>query len=88
MLDSHLYWKNPLGIDIDTITWRRAVDLNDRALREMDLTLGRGAHRMSGFDITAALRGHGGSYVSPATARTCNGASATSSSRAMPTAPR
>ena len=54
MLDSHLYWKNPLGIDIDTITWRRAVDLNDRALREMDLTLGRGAHRMSGFDITAA----------------------------------
>ena len=54
MLDSHLYWKNPLGIDIDTITWRRAVDLNDRALREMDLTLGRGAHRTSGFDITAA----------------------------------
>ncbi len=54
MLDSHLYWKNPLGIDLDTITWRRAVDLNDRALREMDLTLGRGAHRTSGFDITAA----------------------------------
>ena len=54
MLDSHMYWKNPLGIDPATISWRRAIDLNDRALREVDLTLGRGAHRIGGFDITAA----------------------------------
>ena len=54
LLDSHLYWKNPLGIDPETISWRRAIDLNDRALREVDLTLGRGAHRRGGFDITAA----------------------------------
>ena len=54
MLDSHMYWKNPLDIDPATISWRRAIDLNDRALREVDLTLGRGAHRIGGFDITAA----------------------------------
>ena len=54
MLDSHLYWKNPLGIDPDTISWRRAIDLNDRALREVELNLGRGARRSGGFDITAA----------------------------------
>ena len=54
MLDSHLYWKNPLGIDRDTISWRRAIDLNDRALREVELNLGRGARRTGGFDITAA----------------------------------
>ena len=54
MLDSHLYWKNPLDIDMATISWRRAIDLNDRALREVDLKLGRGARRIGGFDITAA----------------------------------
>ena len=54
VLDSHMYWKNPLGIDSETISWRRAIDLNDRALREVDLKLGRGARRIGGFDITAA----------------------------------
>ena len=54
VLDSHMYWKNPLGIDPATISWRRAIDLNDRALREVDLKLGRGARRIGGFDITAA----------------------------------
>ncbi|MCY3820854.1 MAG: formate--tetrahydrofolate ligase [Gammaproteobacteria bacterium] len=54
VVDSHLYWKNPLDIDPDTISWRRVMDLNDRALREVELNLGRGAHRSSGFDITAA----------------------------------
>ena len=54
VLDSHLYWKNPLDIDPDTISWRRVMDLNDRALREVELNLGRGAHRAGGFDITAA----------------------------------
>ncbi|MDE0191912.1 MAG: formate--tetrahydrofolate ligase [Gammaproteobacteria bacterium] len=54
VLDSHMYWKNPLDIDPETISWRRAIDLNDRALREVDLKLGRGARRVGGFDITAA----------------------------------
>lgn len=54
VLDSHMYWKNPLDIDPETISWRRAIDLNDRALREVDLKLGRGARRIGGFDITAA----------------------------------
>ena len=54
MLDSHMYWQNPLDIDPETISWRRAIDLNDRALREVDLKLGRGERRTGGFDITAA----------------------------------
>ena len=54
VVDSHLYWKNPLDIDPETISWRRVMDLNDRALREVELNLGRGAHRSGGFDITAA----------------------------------
>ena len=54
MLDSHMYWQNPLDIDPETISWRRAIDLNDRALREVDLNLGRGERRTGGFDITAA----------------------------------
>ena len=54
VVDSHLYWKNPLDIDPETISWRRVMDLNDRALREVELNLGRGAHRTGGFDITAA----------------------------------
>ena len=53
-LDSHLYWDNPLDIDPAAITWRRAIDLNDRALREVELSLGRGASRTGSFDITAA----------------------------------
>ena len=54
VLDSHLYWGNKLGIDLDAISWRRALDVNDRALRSAEFVLGRGAHRTSGFDITAA----------------------------------
>ena len=54
MLDNHLYWRNKLDIDPATISWRRAIDLNDRALRTVDLSLGRGAHREGGFNITAA----------------------------------
>ncbi len=54
VVDSHVYWKNPLDIDPETISWRRVMDLNDRALREVELNLGRGAHRSGGFDITAA----------------------------------
>ncbi len=54
VLDSHMYWGNALDMDPATISWRRAIDLNDRALREIELSLGRGAHRTGGFDITAA----------------------------------
>ena len=54
VLDSHLYWHNAFDIDPGTISWRRVMDLNDRALREVDLHLGRGAQRAGGFDITAA----------------------------------
>ena len=54
MLDNHLYWGNRLGIDPETVVWRRALDLNDRALREIELHLGRGKRRRGGFDITAA----------------------------------
>ncbi|MCY3812295.1 MAG: formate--tetrahydrofolate ligase [Gammaproteobacteria bacterium] len=54
VLDSHLYWGNKLDLDVDAISWRRALDVNDRALRRAEFALGRGAHRVSGFDITAA----------------------------------
>ena len=53
MLDNHLYWHKG-EIDPATITWRRAMDLNDRALRAIDLDVGRGIRRAGGFDITAA----------------------------------
>ncbi len=53
VLDSHLYWKDA-DIDPATVSWRRAIDLNDRALREVDLHIGRGVRRSGGFDITAA----------------------------------
>ncbi len=57
MLDNHLYWGNALNIDPRSVSWRRAIDLNDRALR--DTVIGLGGHRNSvsretGFEITAA----------------------------------
>ena len=57
MLDNHLHQGNALGIDPARITWRRVLDVNDRALR--NVTVGRGGpqdgvERESGFDITAA----------------------------------
>ena len=54
MVDNHLYWGNALDIDANAVTWRRAIDLNDRALRAVDLNVGRGIRRTGGFDITAA----------------------------------
>ena len=53
MIDNHLYWGNDLSLDIRKITWRRAVDMNDRALRTLVLGLG-GIVREDGFDITVA----------------------------------
>ncbi|MBD3787507.1 MAG: formate--tetrahydrofolate ligase [Sphingomonadales bacterium] len=57
MLDNHIHWGNSLGIDIRRIRWRRVIDMNDRALREMVVGLGgpgNGYPRETGFDITVA----------------------------------
>lgn len=57
MLDNHLHFGNALDIDPHSITWRRVVDMNDRALRDIVLGLGgraNGVPRQSGFDITAS----------------------------------
>ena len=56
MIDNHIYWGNALGLDANRVTWRRVVDLNDRALRDIVTGLGgtNGAPRQAGFDITAA----------------------------------
>ncbi|MBA2774179.1 MAG: formate--tetrahydrofolate ligase [Nocardioidaceae bacterium] len=57
MLDDHLYRGNALGIDPHSITWRRVLDVNDRALRNIVTGLGGradGVPRETGFDITAA----------------------------------
>ncbi|MGH9022045.1 MAG: formate--tetrahydrofolate ligase, partial [Acidimicrobiia bacterium] len=56
-IDNHLHQGNGLGIDLHNITWRRVLDVNDRALRNVVIALGSpedGVPRQSGFDITAA----------------------------------
>ena len=56
MVDNHMYWGNALALDQRRIAWRRAVDMNDRALRETVIGLGggNGFTREDGFDITVA----------------------------------
>ena len=55
LLDNHIYWGNALGIDTRRVSWRRCLDLNDRALRQVVASLGNnGAVREDGFDITVA----------------------------------
>ena len=57
MIDNHLHQGNALGIDPRTVTWKRVVDLNDRALREVVIGLGgvtNGVPREDGFDIVVA----------------------------------
>ena len=57
MIDNHIYQGNALGIDPHNVTWRRALDVNDRALRNIVVGLGSkddGIPRQAGFDITAA----------------------------------
>ena len=57
MLDAHIYHGNETGIDTNNITWRRVLDVNDRALRNTVIGLGGrldGVPRETGFDITAA----------------------------------
>ena len=57
LIDNHIYWGNKLNIDVRRIVWRRVVDLNDRALRSINVNLGgiaNGFPREDGFDITVA----------------------------------
>ena len=57
MIDNHIYWGNAEDIDIRRVTWRRVMDMNDRALREIVCSLGgvaNGFPREAGFDITVA----------------------------------
>ena len=57
LIDNHIYWGNKLNIDVRRIVWRRVVDLNDRALRSININLGgvaNGFPREDGFDITVA----------------------------------
>ena len=57
MVDNHLYWGNALGLDPRRVSWRRAMDMNDRALRAIVNGLGgvaNGSPREDGFDITVA----------------------------------
>ncbi len=57
MLDNHIHWGNALGIDSRRVSWRRALDMNDRALREIVVGMGGPANgfvREDAFDITVA----------------------------------
>lgn len=57
MIDNHIYWGNELEIDTRRVVWRRVVDMNDRALRQITASLGgvaNGFPREAGFDITVA----------------------------------
>ncbi|MBX9665948.1 formate--tetrahydrofolate ligase [Novosphingobium sp.] len=57
MIDNHIYWGNALDLDVRRIVWRRVLDINDRALRDIAQGLGgraNGFPRESGFDITVA----------------------------------
>ncbi len=57
MIDNHVYWGNALEIDTRRVVWRRVVDMNDRALRQITASLGgvtNGFPREAGFDITVA----------------------------------
>src|ERR1700729_2184236 len=57
LIDNHIYWGNALSIDSRRVAWRRVLDMNDRALREIVCSLGgvaNGYPREAGFDITVA----------------------------------
>ena len=57
MIDNHIYWGNEQEIDVRRVQWRRVVDMNDRALRQINVSLGgvaNGFPREGGFDITVA----------------------------------
>jgi formate--tetrahydrofolate ligase len=54
MVDNHIYWDNPLRLDPAKITWQRAMDMNDRALRHPFLDIGKGVTRYDSFNISVA----------------------------------
>jgi formate--tetrahydrofolate ligase len=57
LIDNHIYWGNALAIDSRRVMWRRVIDMNDRALRQITVSLGgvsNGYPREGGFDITVA----------------------------------
>jgi len=57
MIDNHIYWGNAEDIDVRRVVWRRVVDMNDRALRQINVSLGgvaNGFPREAGYDITVA----------------------------------
>ena len=57
LIDNHIHWGNALGFDLRRVTWRRVMDMNDRALRDTVVALGgpsNGYPRETGFDITVA----------------------------------
>ena len=57
MIDNHIYWGNEQNIDLRRVVWRRVIDMNDRALRDIVTSLGgvaNGYPKQSGFDITVA----------------------------------
>ena len=57
MIDNHIYWGNEQEIDVRRVVWRRVLDMNDRALRQITASLGgvaNGFPRETGFDITVA----------------------------------
>jgi formate--tetrahydrofolate ligase len=57
LIDNHIYHGNELGIDVERITWKRVMDMNDRALREITTGLGgasNGTPHAAGFDIVVA----------------------------------
>jgi len=57
LIDNHIHWENKSGIDPRRVTWKRVMDMNDRALRDITCGLGgpaNGTPRQSGFDITVA----------------------------------
>ena len=57
LIDNHIYWGNKLNIDVRRVVWRRVMDMNDRALRSININLGgvaNGFPREDGFDITVA----------------------------------
>ncbi|GAA4118619.1 formate--tetrahydrofolate ligase [Aminobacter aganoensis] len=57
LIDNHIYWGNELNIDTRRVVWRRVMDMNDRALRQINCSLGgvaNGFPREAGFDITVA----------------------------------
>src|SRR5213593_2118287 len=57
LIDNHIYWGNALGLDSRRVAWRRVIDMNDRALRQITIALGgvsNGFPREDGWDIIAA----------------------------------